>query len=137
MKRVDIGDRLAIERDDDVPLENPRRIRRPAALDSQDEDAARHSDLMITNCPALERDRLTRHTDVASSDASFVDEFSRDEFRGVDRDGKTEPLGGHDHRGVDADHFASRIDERTAGVPRIQRGVGLDDIIDQTPRRRA
>jgi hypothetical protein len=36
-----------------------------------------------------------------------------------------------DHRGIDADHRAARIDQRPAGVTRIQRGIGLNDIFDQ------
>ena len=47
------------------------------------------------------------------------------------RDGKTEPLGRQNDRGVDADDFAERVDQRTAGVARIERGVGLNHVVDQ------
>ena len=37
-------------------------------------------------------------------------------------------------RGVDPDHAAVAVDQRAAGVARVQRGVGLDDVVDD-PRR--
>jgi len=44
-------------------------------------------------------------------------------------DGKADPLTrGHDG-GVDADDLAVEVDQRTTGVPRIDGGVGLDEVV--------
>ena len=37
-------------------------------------------------------------------------------------------------RGVDADHSAAGVGERAAGVARVQRRVGLDDVLDDAGR---
>ena len=49
---------------------------------------------------------------------------------------KQSPCAGK-HRRVDADHFAARVDQRAAGVAGIERGVGLNDVVDQPPGLRA
>ena len=55
---------------------------------------------------------------------------------GIDRDREAESLTGQ-NGGVDADYVAVRVDERAAGVSGIERGVGLDDVVHQSPRLRA
>ena len=47
------------------------------------------------------------------------------------RDGESQPLGQGDDGHVHAHHPAARVQQRTAGVARIQRGGVLDDILDQ------
>src|SRR5439155_8649799 len=46
---------------------------------------------------------------------------------------ETDSLRARDDRRVDADHFTARIDERLAGVSGLERGVGLNDGVDQPP----
>src|SRR5438034_628875 len=60
-----------------------------------------------------------------------------DELRGVDADRKADTLRRQDHGGVHADDIAARVDERAAGVARVERGVGLDDAVDETSALRA
>ena len=43
---------------------------------------------------------------------------------------KQMPWAGDDSR-VDADHPAAAVDQRAAAVARVQRGVGLDHVVDQ------
>src|SRR5712672_1290173 len=56
-------------------------------------------------------------------------------FGAVDRNGEADAGGGAARRvdrGVDADHFAARIDQRAAGVAAIDGGVGLNGLIDES-----
>ena len=46
----------------------------------------------------------------------------------VDRQGETDPLGPGPHRHVDPDQLALDVDQRTARVPRVDAGVGLDQV---------
>jgi len=55
--------------------------------------------------------------------------------RGVHGDCQAEP-DARDGR-VDADDTAVRVGQRTAGAARVQRGVGLDDVLDQSGGRAA
>ena len=58
-------------------------------------------------------------------------------LRRVGGDRKADALRAHDHRGVDADDLAARGDQRAARIAGIERGVGLDDVVDQAARSRA
>ncbi len=56
-------------------------------------------------------------------------------FRGVNGNGKADACGGSArrvNRGVDADYFAVRIDERAAGIAAIDGRVGLDGFVDES-----
>ena len=68
---------------------------------------------------------------------AFFDQPTRDEMRGVARDGEADSLSGQDDRGVHADDFARAVQQRTAGIPGIQRRIGLDDLVHQSARLRA
>ena len=48
----------------------------------------------------------------------------------VDRDGEPDVAGPRADRRVDADHFAARVDERPAAVAEVDRGVGLDVVVE-------
>ena len=56
---------------------------------------------------------------------------------GVAGDGKADALRAPDHRGVDADDLAARGHQRPAGIAGIERGVGLDHVLDQPAAARA
>jgi hypothetical protein len=58
-------------------------------------------------------------------------------FRGVDRDSETDSLRGKawfrhrgDH-GINADHFTSQVHQRTARISGVNRGVGLDRVVEK------
>src|SRR5271165_351294 len=58
-----------------------------------------------------------------------------DVFRGVDGNGEADARGGaagRVNRGVDADDFAMRIDERAAGISAVDGRVGLDGFVDES-----
>src|SRR5262245_51142726 len=107
-----------------------------AGLGRNHEHACLDLEVMMTHEPAVKRDDLSRHADVAAAYAAFFDQLARDEFRSVDGGGEADSLRGQNDRRVEADHLAARVDERPAGVPRVQRRVGLNDVIDQAARPR-
>src|SRR6266568_7703327 len=80
----------------------------------------------------MDRYVLTGHADVASANFSLFDQPASHKFCGVTRDRETDSLSRTNHRRVDADHFAGGIHERPTRVTRIQSGIGLNDIVDQT-----
>ena len=49
----------------------------------------------------------------------------------VDGDGEADPLRRLDDRRVDADDPAPAVEQRPAAVARVERGVGLDDVVDE------
>ncbi len=58
-----------------------------------------------------------------------MNQLRKNRFGHVDRNGKTKPLsGGHDGC-VDPDHFSIDIQKRPARVARIDRSVGLDEVL--------
>ena len=78
--------------------------------------------------------RLPARADVTAPDDAVLDEPAGDVFGRVDGNGKAKPLRRQNHSGVHADDFAARIDERPAGIARIQRRVGLDDVVHEPAR---
>ena len=81
----------------------------------------------------MQRDVLPGNSDVASADAAVPDQSRRDELGSVDADGEADSLGHGNDRRIHADDLSTRIDQRAAGVPGIEGGVGLDHAVDQSP----
>lgn len=84
----------------------------------------------------MNRNGLTGNADVASRDPAVADETRGDEFCHVDGDGEADALCRQNDRGIHADYFATGVDERSAGVARVERGVRLDHAIDQSSASR-
>src|SRR5258708_30260330 len=66
------------------------------------------------------------------ANALFLEQPARNEFCGAAGDGEANALGRKNYCGIDADDLTARIDQRTARIPRVQRRVGLDNIIDES-----
>src|SRR6202030_305477 len=63
------------------------------------------------------------------------DQVIGDSFGGADRDGESDARGGSRrsiNRGVYADHFTVRVDERASGIAAIDSRVGLNGFIDES-----
>ncbi len=75
--------------------------------------------------------------EVAAADLAVPQQLGDHPADGVDRGGEADPLRHRDDRRVHADHLAAGIDERPARVAGVERGVGLDDVVDQPPAVRA
>ena len=79
-----------------------------------------------------------RHADVAVVDVAVGLELGHDLPGRVDRDREADPDGAVARAarldlGVDPDHPARAVEQRTAGVAGVDRGVGLDHMIDREP----
>src|SRR5882762_1690324 len=67
--------------------------------------------------------------------AAIDDEVVRDVFRCVDGNGEADAGGraaGSVNRGVDANDFTMRIDERPAGIAAVDSRVGLNGLINES-----
>lgn len=64
-------------------------------------------------------------------DAAVVDNLAPDGLDHIDWNCKTDadvaPAGRED-RGIDADEFAAQVDQWSAGITRIDRRIGLDEV---------
>ena len=74
---------------------------------------------------------------VGAPHPAMGDEFAEHEARCVGGDCEADALRPGDDCGVDADHLAVRSDQRSAGVAGVERGVGLDHVIDHAAVVRA
>ena len=73
---------------------------------------------------------LDHHTQPAAADLAGFLQLVGDVQRDIDRDGEGqahEAAGTGEDLRVDADHFALQVQQRTAGVARVDRHVGLDE----------
>ena len=80
---------------------------------------------------------LSRHADVRPPDPAIANQSADDELNGIRGDSETQTLRAGNDRGVHADDFAARVDERPAGVPGVERRVGLNDVVHQPARPRS
>src|SRR5262249_47227976 len=127
-KLVRARDRLAVELHDDVACLDARLLRRSALLDGVHQgagglrQAARPRELLGPF--------LYHYADPAPAHPAVLPKLPLDLHRDVDRDRERQP---HEPPGpavdlrVDADHLAAHIEQRPAGVARIDRDVGLDE----------
>ena len=80
-----------------------------------------------------QRPRPADDAEERAPDPAVDDQAVEDRARGgVDRDGQPEADPGD--RGVDADDAAARVGQRPARVAGVERGVGLDDVLDEPAR---
>ena len=63
--------------------------------------------------------------------AAVLQHLGQHVLRRVGGDREADALRAHDDGGVDADHLAARVDQRPAGVAGVERGIGLDHVVDQ------
>lgn len=78
-------------------------------------------------------DCLRHDAQVPASHAPVLQELQRDPLHRVDCGCKADALGGGDDGRIHADDSTGAVAERTAGITGIQRGIGLDDIVDHPP----
>ena len=84
----------------------------------------------------MQRHILTGNANIAAPDSSVANQPTGDEPGRIARNRKADALCRANHRRVHADHFPRGVDERSAGIARIQRRVGLNDVVNQTTRLR-
>src|SRR5690242_1204657 len=131
--------RLAVYRHDDVArLDAGGLGRRIVARDVLDHHAPDLGQPYVRR--VIQRHVVDRHAERRAVDLAVLDQLVHDGPREVDRNreavARVEPgLAGDG--GVDPDHLAPDTHQRTAGVARIDGGVGLDEVLDAalTPAR--
>ena len=135
---VDAADGPVAERDDQVALADAVAGGRAPGLDPRHQDARPAWQTVGASQPARHRHALAGDADVGPADAPVSHEPGRHERGGVDRRWRSRcPAPGQDHGGVDADDLAAGVDQRAARVAGVERGVGLDHVVDQAAGARA
>ena len=128
---ADALDRAPVELDDDVAGADARGRRRAALEQLDDLQAAPAPEPFREDRP--QRPRPADDAEERPADPAVVHERAHDgSGRGVDRHGQPEPDPGD--RRVDPDDPAAPVGERAAGVARVERCVGLDDVLDEPAR---
>ena len=122
--------RAIIELIDDVARLDARLLRRAAIGHLNDLDGHLFLGMELAAERLRQHARLRGDTHHRTTHLAVLHQPRRHPVDGVDRDGEREALRLLNHRDVDADDRARRIDQRPARVAGIDRGVGLDDILD-------
>ena len=82
--------------------------------------------------PPRHRRGLRRDADIGAPHAAVHDDLAQHVIGGVAGDRERESMRRRDHRSIDADNAATTVEQRTPGVARIQRDVGLNHIVNRT-----
>ena len=80
---------------------------------------------------------LSGDAEMTAAHAAIAQQRRHDIACRIDRHRERDALSAENDRGVDADDLRAARDERTAGVARIERGVGLDQVLHQAHGARA
>lgn len=137
MEPVHAMERPAIKRDNEVAFAKPGQSRGRPGFHLQNKDGRFVLQTVMPRNSTMHTRVLASQPEVATTNAPILDEPGGDPFRSIDGDGEADALRGKDDRGVDSDDLALGIHQRTAGVPGVQGGIGLNDGIDEAPRLRA
>src|ERR1043166_10276902 len=119
-------DLAPVEFDDHVAGLDAARLRRPLVVDPGNERAARrlHAEALGNLVVHL----LDAHAEPAAASLAVFAQLLDHRQRGLRRHRETDAdrsAGGRDDRGIYADDFAIEIEQRTARVAAVDRGVGL------------
>ncbi len=123
-------DRRAVDRDDEVVGPQAGAFGGRALLDPRD-----HRALRVCGAQRLGNvgsEVLDRHADAAALDLAVADQLVHDLARHVDRHREADAdisAGWGNDRGVDTDDPALQVDERATRIARIDRGIGLDEVL--------
>ena len=82
-------------------------------------------------------DVLRQDADPAADHAAVIEDVLHDAAGQIHRNRKADALDADvaavalvEHRGIDADQLAARIDQRAAGIAGIDGGIGLNEILE-------
>src|SRR5260221_1654774 len=120
-------DVLAVELDDDIAGLDARGLRRTLVLDVGNQGAARGLDVEAFS--DLVGDLLDADAEPAAAKLAELPELidhAHHRLRGHRKADADRAARRRDDQGVDADHFAIEIEQRTAGIAAVDGGVGLD-----------
>ena len=85
----------------------------------QYQHAARRRHIQVARERSGNGDILAANAQKAPSDPAIANQAHGDKLYGVGSDRKANALRRQDDRGIDADHFPSRVHQRSAGISRI------------------
>src|SRR5208282_5162602 len=134
---VDAGDWRVAESNHQVAFFEAAESGRTAGLDRRDADRGFRRQVVEAHETARQLDIVAGDSDIGAAYLAVLDQMTGDELGAVDGDREADSLRRQDNRRVDADYLAARVDQRPSGVAGIQRGVGLDNVIDQSARSRS
>ena len=136
---VKVGDRPnrgIAEPNDHVAAAQPRVGGRATGVDGADEGAARLGQAMLVRHARREHHLLETNPKKSAAHAPVGEDLRDHEPRRIAGNREAEPLAAED-RGVDPNDMPLGVEERAAGVARVERRVGLDHPFDRPPRRAA
>src|SRR5690606_17413035 len=127
---VAVADLAAIDRDDHVAGLEADLLGRRSGLDLRDQRAT--LDGKVERLGELRRDRLDEDAELPAAHLAVLDQLLHDAAGDIRRDRETDTdvaAGRRDDRRVDADEQAVHRDQRAPGIPRIDRRIGLDEVL--------
>ena len=136
MDGIDRSHILAIDRENDVASAQACLRGGSVRHDLHGLNACRDGDAVTRRRRLRKRCGLPRKPKIAAYHAPFAHEIGNDPLRRIDGYGKARRVGTRDDGRVHADNAAPAVEERTAGIAGVQRGVGLYDVLDQAAGRR-
>src|SRR6185295_17170693 len=122
-------DRAAVDSGQDVAVHDPGVRRRRVVLDLADQSAV--GPLEAERLRGLEVQVLDLDAQIAAADLPLVAQLRQDLLERRDRHGEADVLGAVVDRCRDPDHPAVHVDERAARVAEVDRGVGLDEVLER------
>src|SRR5262249_36770406 len=114
----------------------PRRDRRAVGLERNDENSRCLVEPMESCHAAQERHVLTGDAKVTASNPSITEERRKNRDDGADRHREAESLPSRNDCRVYPAERTITCDQRSTGIAWIERGIRLDDLINQSPRTR-
>src|SRR5207244_6504009 len=121
----DPGERLASEARDYVPDLEARAFGRRAGRDLRGEDAVAARDSVVGREASVHV--VPADAEPCALDVSVLEDLAGRREGGIDRDREADPFRVGDRRGVYRDYTSAQVHEGTSAVPRVHRGIRLDD----------
>src|ERR1700737_356279 len=127
---LDVLDGVIRQTHQDVIGLEPSTLGGTIRIEMGNPDAAVLIELVVAVDAAVDRPGFAGDTEVGANYVPIANQHRDDPLGRVARHREADALRHRDDRGVDANHLASGIDEWSARVAGVQRGIRLDDVLD-------
>src|SRR6266478_3923307 len=134
MKIIDAGGRVIVKANDDVSFAKFSIPCRAVGLERHNQDSAVDGKVIVAHDSAWKRNVLSRQAYITATDLTIANQAAGNELGSVNRSSKGDPLGRQNHRRVDANDFAARVNQWPTRIAGIERGVRLNHIVHQSAR---
>src|ERR1043165_9119239 len=108
---VDAGDGPIVKADDDVTFAKARFLTWALLFEGHHENSTLNRKVVVAHDASRQPHVLSGESDITAADFAVANQAAGDKLRRVDRRREADALCRQDHRSVDADHFAARVDE--------------------------